>query len=64
MYPLTGTAADMWRTLAAYGDLEPAITHLLDRYDVDETALRRDLAAFTAKLYAQDLLARIDRAAE
>lgn len=56
VYGLEGVSADMWRALAAYGDPEPAVHFLLGRYDIDESTIRRDLAAFIEHLVTAGLL--------
>lgn len=56
VYGLKGVASDMWRSLAAYGDLEQAASYLLDKYSVEETQLMADLQAFTADLLGKGLL--------
>ncbi|TVQ90837.1 MAG: PqqD family peptide modification chaperone [Chromatiaceae bacterium] len=56
---LQGTAAEMWRALAAYGDPEAALGHLQTCFEVDEARLRRDLAHFIADLLSRRLLERV-----
>ncbi|MBC7233750.1 MAG: PqqD family protein [Chloroflexi bacterium] len=60
VYGLEGVAADMWRALAGYGDLEVAVEYLLSLYEVDEPRLRSDLQAFADELLAKGLLEWID----
>jgi len=56
VYSLTGLSADMWRTLAVYGDMNVAAEYLLSEYAVDPKTLRRDLSAFAKELLAAQLL--------
>lgn len=60
VYGLEGVAADMWRALTGYGDLEVVAEYLLSLYEVDEKRLHSDLQAFTAELLDKGLLERID----
>ena len=60
VYGLEDVAADMWRVLAAYGDLDVAGDYLLSQYDVDEVRLRGDLNAFANELLAKGLLEPVD----
>jgi hypothetical protein len=60
VYGLEGVGADVWRALAAYGDLDATVAYLLDRYDVDEARLRSDLSVFLEMLLAKGLLERVD----
>jgi len=53
---LIGVAADMWRALCEYDDLEDVTTALLRHYDIDEATLRADLHAFVEGLLARGLL--------
>jgi hypothetical protein len=56
VYGLEGIATDMWRALAAYGDMEAVVQFILSQYDVDEATLRHDLGAFIESLRAVGLL--------
>ncbi|MGC8786818.1 MAG: PqqD family protein, partial [Anaerolineae bacterium] len=60
VYGLEGVAADMWRALAGYGDLEVAAAYLTSLYKVDEHRLRSDLQTFVDELLAKGLLEWID----
>jgi hypothetical protein len=60
LYGLQDVGADMWRALAAYGDLDAAAEHLLGQYEVDEARLRQDLTDFSAQLLARGLFERVD----
>ena len=53
---LIGVAADMWRALCEYSDLEGVVTALLRQYDIDEATLRADLHAFVDGLLARGLM--------
>jgi hypothetical protein len=55
-FALEGVAADMWRAIVEYGDLEEVMTTLLRDYDVDKSTLQADLQAFIAELLEQGLL--------
>ncbi len=59
VYGLEDVAADMWRALTAYGDLDVAAEYLLSQYEVDQTRLRKDLRAFADHLLAKGLLERV-----
>ncbi len=56
IYSLEGAAADMWRTLAAWGDPAAAGAWLAGRYAVEPDELARDLAEFAERLAAHGLL--------
>jgi hypothetical protein len=64
VYGLKGVADAMWRALAAYGDSNAAVEHLLTQYDVSETELRSDLTLFTEELLDKGLLEYIDEQSE
>ncbi|EKF85884.1 hypothetical protein A994_05341 [Methanobacterium formicicum DSM 3637] len=51
IYSLTGVAAEIWRVLVSYGNIESSIPYLMDKYDVEESILRLDLES-----YVDDLL--------
>jgi len=53
---LIGLAADMWRALCEYDDVEDVVTALLRRYEIDEATLRAELHAFVEGLLARGLL--------
>jgi hypothetical protein len=55
-FSLEGVAAEIWRSLLEQGSLEGAAAALLERYDIDASRLRDDLAAFTAELKGHGLL--------
>lgn len=56
VYGLEGVAADMWRALVGYGDLQAAAEYLLSFYEVDEQRLWGDLRAFADELLSKGLL--------
>ena len=56
VYGLEGVGADMWRALAAYGDLDAAADYLLARFDADASMLCADLRSFANDLLATGLL--------
>ncbi len=58
VFELQGVAADMWRALAAYGDLQASETYLLPRYQVSAADLRQDLQDFTAQLTRERLIVK------
>jgi hypothetical protein len=60
VYGLDGVAADMWRAVVAYGDVDKAMAFLLDRYQVQESDLRADLHRFIEDLSAGGLLEPVD----
>lgn len=53
---LEDTAADMWRALLAFGDLDRAHGFLAERYEVPAGELRRDLEQFVGTLVERGLL--------
>ena len=53
---LIGVAADMWRALCEYEDLDEVVTAMLRHYDIDKATLRADLHAFVEGLLARGLL--------
>lgn len=55
---LQDVAADIWRTLAVYGDEDAAVEYLLGNYEIDEGTLRDDLRAFANELLGKGLLER------
>ncbi len=59
VFGLEGVAAEMWRALAAYGDLDAVVEYLLELYDVEEPRLRHDLDTFLEVMVAKGLLQRI-----
>jgi Coenzyme PQQ synthesis protein D (PqqD) len=66
-YGLEGTGADVWRSLARWGDSDLAAASLRSEYEVDEATARSDIEAFAVELEAQGLLERLsgrDDAAE
>ena len=56
VFGLPGSAGDMWRALAAYGDIEQAANYLNKLYDVAPEQLLIDLHTFTEQLISQGLL--------
>lgn len=60
LFGLQGTAAIMWRALAAYSDHQATLAYLLEIYDVEEATLEADLNAFVQTLLAQNLLEQVD----
>jgi hypothetical protein len=56
VYGLEGIAADMWRALAAYGDIDTAADSLLARYEVGTDRLHADLVALVAELSRRGLM--------
>jgi hypothetical protein len=59
VYGLEGVAADMWRAVVGYGNLDLAVAYLGQQYEVNESILRSDLEQFVQKLLQQDLLERV-----
>jgi len=59
VYGLEGVGAEMWRGLAAYGDVEAVLAHLQTLFDVETGVLRDDLIEFITQLEAGGLLERI-----
>jgi hypothetical protein len=56
VYALEGTAALLWRALAAYGDPDVIVAQLAGRYPAPPLQLRRDLADLIADLQTLDLV--------
>jgi hypothetical protein len=55
-FALEGTGADVWRALAATGDLDAGAARLAAAFGVEVAAVASDVAAFAAELLAADLL--------
>jgi hypothetical protein len=55
-YGLDDVASRMWQLLAETCDPEATVARLLTEYTVDESRLRKDLAAFIDKMVAAQLL--------
>ena len=55
-YTLEGTAAAMWQAIIRQGNIDDVVADLLERYDVERTALRADVADFVAQLQEIELL--------
>lgn len=64
VYGLSGVSADIWRGLAAYGDLSATRAHLLTRYEVDEARLTADIQSLVDTLFANGLLEAVDEATD
>jgi hypothetical protein len=64
VYGLEDVAAAMWRAIAAYGDADAALRHLLACYEVEEAVLRRDLERFVADLLARGLFEPVPGSAQ
>jgi hypothetical protein len=60
VYGLSGPAADIWRGLAAYGDLTATRDYLLELYEVDGERLTADIAELVETLLAKGLLERVN----
>jgi hypothetical protein len=56
VYGLGGPTADIWRGLAAYGDLTATRDYLLDLYDVSPERLTADIQSLVETLLAKGLL--------
>ena len=57
-YGLDDVGRRMWELLAEHGGPEPVVQQMLREYDVEEAALRRDLAALVEKLQSAGLISR------
>lgn len=55
-YILDDVGMRMWQVLAEHSNTEAVIAQLLDEYDVEETALRHDLAKLIAQLSESGLV--------
>ncbi len=55
-YRLNGTAATIWKTIIESGNGETVIQNLIQRYEIDAEALRRDVTAFINDLLNEGLL--------
>ena len=55
-YSVDAVGTRMWRLLTAQVDTDATVARLVAEYDVEESALRRDLADFVARLSAAGLL--------
>ena len=58
VYSLNGAAADIWFSVAAYGDLDAALQYLLSEYAIDEASLRNDMSSLVDDLVGCGLLCR------
>lgn len=56
-YSLDPVATRVWQLLSQDGSVDAAVASLLATYDVDETALRRDLATLIERWRAAGLVA-------
>jgi hypothetical protein len=56
VYGLDGVAADIWRALAAYGDLSATRDYLLEIYAVDAERVTADIHSLVESLLAKGLL--------
>jgi len=56
MYGLAGPSADIWRGLAAYGDLTAARDYVLELYEVDAERLTADIESLVQTLLEKGLL--------
>ena len=56
VYGLSGPTADIWRGLAAYGDLSATRDYLLDLYEVDAKRLTADIQSLVETLFTKGLL--------
>jgi Coenzyme PQQ synthesis protein D (PqqD) len=56
VFALEGLAADIWRVLAGYGDVDKSVQYLLSRHAVDEEHLRQEVKTFAELLAAKGLL--------
>jgi hypothetical protein len=54
-YSLDDIGTRMWQLLAEDGDTEKVVSRLLTEYEVDEAALRRDLAELIGNLVTAGL---------
>jgi Coenzyme PQQ synthesis protein D (PqqD) len=59
LFSIEGVAAEMWKSLSVYGDLDVALDYLMDQYDASESDLKRDLVVFTEELLRKGLLERL-----
>ena len=59
VYGLKNIAADMWRTIVAYGNIDIAAKFLSAKYDVKDEILKQDLMNFVDELIFQGLLESI-----
>jgi len=55
-FSLDGVAADIWKALVEFGNVEQIVTSLLNTYEVDEDYLRSDVHTFINQLDSQGLL--------
>ena len=55
-YGLDGVGAEIWQLLRKGESLEEILTILLDRYEVEEARLRRDLLDFVSQLQERRLI--------
>jgi hypothetical protein len=55
-YSLDDVGSRMWQALVEHGDVDSAVTALLEQYEVDEAELRRDLVELVERLAERGLL--------
>jgi hypothetical protein len=60
VYGLDGAAADIWRGLAAYGDLDATRNYILSLYEVDAERLTADIQSLVDTLLSKGLLEPVD----
>ncbi len=54
---LNSTGAFLWKMLAKGSSKEELLTAMLDEYEIDEAAAKKDIAEFIDKLKGADLIA-------
>ncbi len=62
-FGLNPVAREIWLQLAEHGDSERALTALLQRYQVEESRLRSDIAQLLNELAAEGLIRLPDSSA-
>lgn len=60
VYSLQSVAADIWRCLAVYGNVDATVEYMTDQYEIEEDILRGDVIAFAEELFAKGLIEKID----
>lgn len=56
IYSLNGIAAEIWKVLVFYGNLESSVKYLIKEYDVEESILNQDLERYVKDLLKNKIL--------
>jgi hypothetical protein len=59
-YSLRGVGADCWSLIADGHDTEGVVAGIVDRYEIDDETVRRDVEAFVVALTSEGLIEEAD----